>query len=461
MTRSPGLIPELLESLTASGGTTSIHGIAEAITAPDLQVQENEAARLVYVLWQRWFRDKRPINRTLLTEIISLISTLSNVPLHLATALDYLWLWSEAAVHFDQSRFKGNYYEMVADGERMRNFRLAVEKSTHGRSTSYGALMFRAMLTSIDDRDAAAAMFRTVEAESSGFAAVSPLDQFAATYFSEGEIDQQASKVAARRLAFTREWTSIKEGLFGNEQSSLFLFSCDPVYFRVYFPYWIGALPYLADQNVSMHFVVVGERSMVDSVVDSSMDLALAVSRFRGMDWQSLSQRVSVSSVGVPAYVNDHTTFFACARYLAALKLSDQRSGRVIVLDIDMVMRDDPALFLRRVHDLSAGNLSVMVARDLGSLIPTRRYMAGTFPVPVGKEGRRAMNNLEDYIYVGLASQVSGTLDQNALAYVIERAVERDKEMELIPIGKLGQPFVQLAPVKRMYETGQRAAVAG
>lgn len=415
-----------------------------------------EMTRLVYVVWQRWVRQGATVNRKVLEDLVRRCRSLPDGARHLRSALDYLLLWAETIGYSKAEDLAGRYPMIFTNGSHVAAIGRRIDALDGELNSEYGALMFRALLASTDDRDAAAGLFRAATAADPEFAEATLLDQFASTYFSTGELNERAEEVNERRRSLLGEFQLLCEPKQGNDESTLLLLSCDPVYFAIYLPYWASMCQYMLDLDVSLHFVLVCEQREAAEILDRGREVIESTTRLRGGDLDRLLRHLSFSQVEVPEYVKDRTTFYACVRYLVARSLNREFKGRVVILDIDMTVRSDLGEFLRRLREVSDLRLPIVIAGGLASLIPTRRYMAGTFPVPKGEMGERVMQSLEAYIYAGLSSEVSGTLDQNALAYVAEETIAEYGPDALIAVGGLGQPFVQLAPVKQMQEAGQR-----
>lgn len=448
---------ELIELLTREGAVSiDDNALRGGVEADAGGTEVREMTRLVYVLWQRWVRQGAAINHEALEILVRSSQSLPEEAEHLRSALDYLFLWAEAIRYSKAADLAGPYHEVFTNGDHVAAIGRRVDAMGDELSTEYGALMFRALLASTSDRDTAAGLFHAANAANPEFAKATLLDQFASTYFSTTELSARADEVDERRRALLSEFRLLSEPKQGDDGSTLLLFSCDPVYFAIYLPYWISLCQYMLDLDINLHFVLVCEQQEASEILDRGEQVIESTAHLRGGDLGLLSKHLSFSHVETPGYVKDRTTFYACARYLVAMNLDRRFKGRVVILDIDMTVRSDPAMFLQRLREVSDLRLPMTIASGLQSLIPARRYMAGTFPVPKGELGERVMSSLESYIYAGLSSEVSGTLDQNALAYVAEGMIGEYGHDALIAVGRLGQPFTQLAPVKQMQEAGQR-----
>jgi hypothetical protein len=214
---------------------------------------------------------------------------------------------------------------------------------------------------------------------------------------------------------------------------------------------------HLCDHDIELHFVLVGDSAGVAELIERSADVARSVSRLRGGEAALAVDRMSFSRVAVPDHVRMPQTFHACSRYLLAGELRQRTDRSIVILDIDMMLRADPAPFLRGLRELAGSRLSTtMGGGGLASLIPARRHLAGTFPVPEGEMGEMVMQDLEDYIHLGLSSPISWTLDQNAIAYAVERAVSRHGPDIALSTHEIGVPFAQWASAKGLFVAEQR-----
>lgn len=376
---------------------------------------------------------------------------------HVRTTLEYLSLWVEADRYFTDKRLRGAGYREIVGG---RAHIVALQKRIESRalrlSTSYGALMLEGMLTSADDRDGAAELFRAAKAEEPEFAAASPLDFFASTYFTAEEVGARANEIAARRTLLMESFELLGEPPQGGGKGTLLLFSCDPRFFAIYFPYWASTAEYLRTVDVHLHFVLVGGERATAVAFERGREFGGAVSRLRGSSSETGPENLSFSRVAAPRYVEDPTTLFACARYLLAREVARRFGGQVLILDMDMTMKENPADFHSRLASAAGARLPVVVASGLPSLIPARRYLAGTFVVPDAELGDEAMRHLEDYIYAGLSCPTSWTLDQNALDYAVQLIDAAHGPEALLDIGGGGfkRPFAQ-EPVNLLYERAQ------
>lgn len=448
---------DLLEALTVEDSAA----IPSAVLEFGVEDDEDPAlvrhlGRFVFTLWGSLGREPREAMVVKLGELSRRAASMEGASRHVRTALDYLFLWSEADRYFHRHRLgEVGYREIAASDDHVAALSELIEGCNSGLSTQYGASMLKGMLVSIRDRSAAADLFRAARAENPEFATAAYLDHFGATYLEGGAIREQIGEIRDRRAALLDDFELLAAPAPANEASTLLLFSCDPTFFAVYFPYWASIAEYLRGDGVSLHFILTGDTAEAAEAIKRGEELLGKVSRLRRLDPALLTGEVSFSRVPLPGYVEEERTFHACARYLVARRLATGFAGRVVILDMDMAMWQDPLAFLDHLATAGRDRLAVAVSRGLPSLIPARRYMANTFPLPPGEIGDRAMQHIEDYMYAALSAPTSWTLDQNALDYAVGQIVASHGSDALLNLNALQRPFTQV-PANKFYEVGQK-----
>lgn len=454
------VVTKLFSELQATNGSRSqgVDGLLPYLSVR-LEDDPDQCHQLGYFVFRAWKRltggSPGGLDGELLIELARRSSEIDGVSRHMRTALDYLLLWEEARRCFKAEGLDGvRYHDLVRDVPQVENIRHHIIDRMSTLTTDYGALMFKGMLASIRNRPEAASLFAAALHREPDFATAQPLDLFTSMYFTSDDLRGRAVEIQARRRAF-EDSAELPEAIGdSSSDATMLLFSCDPVFFAIYFPYWLTAAQYLAHNGIYLHFILVGERSATAAACDSGHELVDAAGRLRGLSANGQSA-VSFSTVSLPAYVGDRKTAFAAARYLLAQKVAHRFPGRVLLLDIDMTMRDGPTRFVRQLHELPDGKMPVVASGGVSSLVPSRRFMAGTFLIPTGEFGNQIMSHIEDYTYAGLSSPRSWTLDQNALTYAAERICDEHGADALLDIGRLRRPFVQ-EPVNMLYEDAHR-----
>lgn len=451
----------LLKALTTDADSSFTEALLNFSTRDDQSgVHREQMARFVFHVWERCSRGSG-VNRDLLGRLAHEAANTQDVSDYVRVALDYLVLWAEAERHFRRRPLKGLSYNSIASSEQhIDALRDAISDVSQGLSTEYGPLMFKGMFASVHDRAEASDIFYAARASSPAFGDSLYLDQYVSSYLSTDEIRASAGEIAERRLALgadlevLRECPPAKSAVRGEQ--AMLLFSCNPTFFSVYFPYWVSAIDYLRAIGVSLHFMLIGDRDQAVEVTERGLALADSVAAVHGSDPETLSKSLSFSRAGLPSYVEEPRTFYACARYLVARTIAARFDQRLVILDMDMVVRANPHKFIQRLCNAAAERFPVVVGGGLPSLIPARRYIANTFPVPNGEVGVQAMQDIENYIYAGLSRKNSWTLDQNALAFAAERVVAEHGGGALLDIGAtFERPFMQV-PISQLFEGEQR-----
>ena len=365
-------------------------------------------------------------------------------------------LWTESARYFHRNELRGrSHREIFESGAHLGPLRETIERCGSTLSTDYGPLMFKGMLASGHDRAAAAELFAAARDTNPEFASALALDHFAVTYFAQEEIAHRATDIAAQRAGLLEDFELLSEPTRKREDEMSLLFSSDPVFLAIYFPYWASIAHYLNYLGVSLHIIVVGEDREATAAIDRALDVAHAMARLRGFDPKKVDEVVSFSKVTVPPWVENEKSFYACARFLCARELAARLQPRLLILDIDMVMTERPEPFLRAHAAAHDAYLPFPTARGLCTLIPARRYGAGCFLVPTGELGAEAMRHVEDYMFTGLMQRDSWTLDQNALAYTVERLVAARGPDVIRNMDTPRRPFAQ-EHVRQLFESVQR-----
>lgn len=452
------IVAEFLTALNSDDRIRLPEAIFELNTEADRHpLQAKYMGRLVREAWKSLVHASGLQTGRRLVDLARRGSSREDVSWHVRTALDYLAAWSEVRrVVVEKNLAPIQFQKDLASSGSLLDLNEQMSRLVPRLGTRYGAGMVRAIVTSINDRASAADLFRAAWMENPEFAKASLIDWHAATYFSQESIRRSTATVEERRTRMAEDVELASSPSSGGGGKTLLLFSCDLTYFRVHFPYWISAIQYLSQHGIEAHFILVGNREAVGDAIKECAEVISLTATLRGTSPLAATEHVSFSRVSTPGYVTDPKTFFACARFLLARQLGRNFEGQMLILDSDMMLREDPRLFLRRLHDLSESRLPLVIAGGLSSLIPAHRYPAVTFPIPRREWGDQIMHDIEDYIYAGLDCSVSWTLDQNAITYAVERLVASQGADLLFRIHELGRPFVQWTAVKGMFTETQR-----
>jgi hypothetical protein len=376
-------------------------------------------------------------------------------PRSLRTALDYLLLWAEVRQHLkDRQAGILKYSALLTRPNSMSELDARLQSCRSDLSTDYGFLMLQGLSRSLTDRNGAAASFRDAEAENAQFALNQPVDRFISTYMSDSEIEARVGEISVRRNTFMGSFELLHGVLPTDNRGAVLLFSCDPVFFSVFFPYWASAATYLREQGVHLHFILVGDRPKATTALEHGLDVISSVGRLRGFPSSSSFDNLSFSNVATMEDVAELRTLHACARFLVARELARRCPAPMLILDIDMEVNSDPEDGLRAVHEIPPGGLPVVVEPGLLTLVPGYRLPACKLLLPSdGHDGlvESFMTDVENYIYAGLPRTSSWLLDQTALDYATCRFVAAHGPNSLIEAGHCVSSFWQ-RPIGRLYK---------
>lgn len=263
-------------------------------------------------------------------------------------------------------------------------------------------------LCSLEDRTAAARHFERVRAlDHEGVIEHFYLETGSKTYFSSEEVEGIASG-DARDIRGTIEPLDAS----GPGNSLAIAIAMDVGFYRTYAP----MLRFFAQQmpDVDYNFLICGSR---DEALEAVADAGVYARSLATLNRSGNPRNVHHFWMPVPVFVADPVTFYACARFFAVQMLLD-RYVNVYLMDADLATGVDPRPYLRRVAKLPFALPSMS---GFTALHPWRRYMAGNVALNRGVLETPVLTDLQDYVALGLRQPHSWTLDQNALAYTIER----------------------------------------
>jgi hypothetical protein len=278
-------------------------------------------------------------------------------------------------------------------------------------------------LLSLSSRTKAAAHFaEALAADTHSLVAMMYMDMGLHTYFVVPERD------SASRLNGIRSLARLNLSDPENPRSTL-LFSVDPSFLRIYGP----LIAFFAQQSPEIDFnIILVSNDDTKAILDDLQAYRIALSRLNS---GAVPSNLRISICGIPDFILNLKTFFACARFLFApdfLHVYD----RVFIVDADMFYNEEPATFVQSLK----GSVSLVRSKGTTRISPWRRTMAGNFMINNHTEGATAfLNDLIGYIVSGLSKKDSWMLDQNALTY----ALERNPQIVLEDLGTVRRPFSQ------------------
>lgn len=288
------------------------------------------------------------------------------------------------------------------DDARAVSERIARLYEGSGNLTEVQTLALRGQVESLWSRDVAGQTFEEVRGHPKNASLAKSWDQGALSYFNSNQVFER-SRSAENIVGTVPEVATSK---------SAFVISVDPVFFRIYAPMFLFNAQQIPE--VDLVLLVCAGADEAGELIEESRQYLEALSR---MNKQNVPRNVHFHAFPVPDWVGDRTTFYACARFLALPQILEQYEY-VYSIDADLIMRYDPTAFFRKTAKVVLS--FPHIAGSLG-MVPWRRYMAGNLVATQKLLGASFIGDLESYITAGLDQPRAWTLDQNALAYAVER----------------------------------------
>lgn len=309
-----------------------------------------------------------------------------------------------------EGRDKG---EAIASAMTRINEAAANFSTTEGKIAASNVL---GKIHSMSDRELAASQFRQLR-ELDTFSLIEHfyVDMGAMTYFAHDDIDARASEDAEEIRSSIEPLDSQR-----TRNKAAVAISMDPRFYRIYSP----LLHYYAQQlpAVDYNIILCGDADEVEEVVADSHHFVAALAQ---MNHSGSSQNVHFYRMPVPEFAVEPKTFYASARFFAAQTMLEHYQS-VYTMDADLTTDIDPQPFFRRIASVPFGTPH---SNGFPAFSPWRRYMAGNVPMNRRILDSPLLTELQDYLTYGLRSKASWMLDQNALAYVIERHPEYYTEL--------------------------------
>lgn len=283
--------------------------------------------------------------------------------------------------------------------------------------------IIKGKLLSFKDRSAAAESFeRAISLDSNGLIDSFYFDLGVYTYFDLG--DNPAS------LLVKEIQESIEPLRFTNTNNKFAVtVSVDPHFFRIYSP----QLYFFAQQLPDLDFVflVCGERDEVETAISEGETYLQHLVR---LNRSGAPRNIQYMYSPVPTFTGQAKTFYACARFFAVDYLLAHYDS-VYLLDADLVAEDNPMSYFDRVKQVSFGTATNI---DMNVFSPWRRNLAGNVALRESGPLKEVMPDLLGYMAHGLAEDTSWMLDQNALAFAVER-----HSTAYTPLDEFRRPFSQ------------------
>jgi hypothetical protein len=390
---------------------------------------------------------------------------LQNGSAHIHDALEYLALYGVVDRFFVEHGFDREVLDRVVfsiydfftrdHGEALLE---RLQCSPDYREDSFSARMLDAHVLSTFDREAAARCFQLARDGNRDMWGHPKLDVGSASYLSHEYVQRHAAALAGYRSHLLgSHWfvTAMPRWAPGNY---LYVCPCDRTFFRIYFPLWLNMAEYLRTRGVSLHFLLYADREEAPQLVEEAASLCRALATLRGDRAEGYPGNISFSAVPIPSDIANPVGFYVSGRFLMARRIGTAYEGPVLLHDIDMFFREDPRPYL---DALDSERISVQLgSSSLVMLKPWRRFLGGTLVLPFTERAHAGLAPLENYLVAGLPLERWMT-DQNAFAYLVERAIAAGEPETLISVlggPRHGQPVRPTAGelIRPLLEGGQR-----
>lgn len=281
------------------------------------------------------------------------------------------------------------------------------ERYSSSEGKSAAATILGKLLSNTDRTSAARHFRRAREGNNSTVIRDLYIDMGVMTYFDEAEVENTQNPVDPVGIRGSiRPVTNIDP-----QNPTGVLVSVDPRFFRIYGP----LLYFYAQQMPDIDYTILlcGPDDEVHQAISDGADFGHALNVLN----RSGLANIHFYSVALPSIVPEPKTFYASARFFAA-QMMLERYPSVYLMDADLTTDVDPRPFFQRIADVPFAGPA---QKNFTALSPWRRYMAGNIHLSRSILNGAMLNDLQRYLAAGLSQCDSWMLDQNALAYAIER----------------------------------------
>lgn len=263
---------------------------------------------------------------------------------------------------------------------------------------------------SLDDRNAADREFtRARTLDTTRVIRHFYVDMGAMTYYSDSTMSSAdpTADISAIHESF-RPYAAVE-----SKATTSLVVSVDARFYRVYAPllyFYAQQLP-----ELDMSIVICGNRGLAKELI---IDGRRYMNALRALNHSGRMTNVHHYVLPVPRFVSEAKTFYASARFFVASRLLE-RYENIYLMDADLTVDTHPKAFLDSVAPLP---FAAPQTGGEAALSPWRRFMAGNIPLNRQVLDTSILDDVQRYLAVGLRSRSSWMLDQNALAYAIERS---------------------------------------
>ena len=346
---------------------------------------------------------------------------------HVRDTLEYLALYGVVDKYFRKhglrdEKFVDRFFSIYDYFSREQAEALLTElrESPAYRPESFAAALVDGLILSTFDRNAAASTFAGARTANPELWDGHVLDRGSASYLSAEYVQQHALALSRQREQLGRDFMFLSSMPRWTAGEHMYLCSCDRVYFSAFFPLWLSIAEAVKSRRVSFHFLLNGPPEEIKSLVETAAALRRQLGALRGDRSRRYADNISFSMVAAPADLAERRTFYACSRFLFARRIASEYQGPLVISDIDLFFREDPKRYL---DGLDLDRIGLQSRQGFMTLKPWRRFTAGTLMLPFVDRAHDHFENVEHYLLAGIGLERSWTLDQNALAYMVERMI--------------------------------------
>ncbi|GAA1485099.1 hypothetical protein GCM10009625_19030 [Brachybacterium fresconis] len=276
--------------------------------------------------------------------------------------------------------------------------------------------------------------------DSGNFLARFYVDLGARTYFTESDV--RGNEANARTADILKSIEPVSSRQPTNDTS--IVISVDATFFRIYAPTFLYYAQQLPDIDHSIVLCASEEEAWELSEDGNKLLHALDAVNNGGV-----APNVHYYRAPVPEFAIEPKTFYASARFYAATLLL-QRYSSVTLLDADLTADIDPRPHIRKTKRHS---IAAVKSGGYTALSPWRRYMAGNVVVSSGDKSHNALSDMQRYLSLGLGLTDNWMLDQNALAFTVERNLS-----SFYNLGGAPRPYTQ-KPFRETWEKNYRRSI--
>lgn len=279
-----------------------------------------------------------------------------------------------------------------------------------------------AKVAALTDRDRAQDLFQQAYREDASYMRLSELERGAVTYFSANQITASTKELSGFHDNL-KQALAARRGSYAQPKINL-VWSVDPRFMRIHGAHWLNMAPFLLEQGYGMIFLVVGDAQEVADVAGAARSVVQNLLHYRGVNtMDDCADNICFVQVPMPRDTANIKTFYACARYIHAGDILEATQTPLMILDIDMTIKDHLDPIVQRALDY---DFACPMSVGLPAFYPWRSYMANTVFFNNTAAARAMMQDIGDYIHQGMrVAEKNWTLDQNALDFAICRATEK------------------------------------